>query len=223
MFSRTVMGAKSCRPSGTSEQPRKTIRSGGSFPISRVSKRISPERALIRPEIVLSSVVFPAPFAPMIATISPARTCIVTFLSTFSLPYPDSTFRSFSISRSPVLPQVDPDHLTVLLDGERPVLGDLLPGAQHDDLVGDVHDQRHVMLDEQDGDPHVPDPGDHPPHLVRFPHVQSGRGFIEQQEPGLAGERPPQFDDTLLSVGEARRLRRAERPDPEQLHDLDAL
>ena len=100
MFSFTVMGAKSWRPSGTSEQPRKTIFSGGNFPISFMSKRISPDRAGISPETVLRRVVFPAPFAPMIVTISPARMCIVTFFSTFSRPYPDSTFLILSMRSS---------------------------------------------------------------------------------------------------------------------------
>src|SRR5512140_1685703 len=135
MFSLTVMGAKTWRPSGTSEHPRKTILSGGNFPISFMSKRISPDRAGISPETVLRRVVFPAPFAPMIVTISPAPMCIVIFLSTFSLPYPDSTF--FILSMRPsipepphpplfpsrVVPQVHPDHFPVLLDRKGPILG----------------------------------------------------------------------------------------------------
>src|SRR3990170_4434717 len=158
MFSFTVMGAKTWRPSGTSEQPRKTIFSGGNFPTSLMSKRISPDRAGISPETVLRRLVFPAPFAPMIVTISPAPMCIVTFLSTFSLPYPDSRFLILSmrpsITESPpapsfpslVVPQVHPDHFQVLLDREGTILGDLLPVAHHDDFLRDLHDERHVVL-----------------------------------------------------------------------------
>jgi len=39
--------------------------------MSRPSNAIVPVRARIRPEIVRSSVVFPAPFAPISVTISP--------------------------------------------------------------------------------------------------------------------------------------------------------
>src|SRR5512143_3289190 len=235
MFSFTVIGAKSWRPSGTSEQPRKTILSGGNFPISFVSKRISPDRGGISPDTVLRRVVFPAPFAPMIVTISPAPMCIETFLSTLSLPYPDSTFLILSMrpsipkpapppfSPSLVVPQIHPDHLPVLLDREGTVLGDLLPVAHHDDLVRDLHDDRHVVLHEQHGDAHVADPRDQPSHIVRFPHVQPGRGFIEQEELRLAGERPADLDDALLAVGEADRLRSGMGADPEQFHDLVAL
>src|SRR5512135_657445 len=235
MLSFTVMGANSWRPSGTSEQPRKTIFSGGNFPISFVSKRISPDRAGIRPETVLRRLVFPAPFAPMIVTISPAPMCIETFLSTLSLPYPDSTFLILSMRPSIpkpappplfpslVVPQVHPDHLPVLLDREGTILGDLLPVAHHDDLVRDLHDEGHVVLHEQHGDAHVADPRDQPSHFVRFPHVQPGRGFIEQEELRLAGDRPADLDDALLAVGEADRLRSGMGTDAEQLHDLETL
>src|SRR5512140_1643004 len=235
MFSFTVMGAKTWRPSGTSEQPRKTIFSGGSFEIASMSKRISPDRAGISPETVLRRLVFPAPLAPMIVTISPALMCIVTFLSTFSLPYPDSTFLILSMRPSIpipplppsfpslVVPQIHPDHLPVLLDREGTILGDLLPVAHHDDLVRDLHDDRHVVLHEQHRDAHVADPRDQPSHLVRFPHVQPGRGFIEQEGLRLAGERPADLDDALLAVGEADRLRSGMGADAEQLHDLKAL
>src|SRR3990170_363249 len=222
MFSLTVMGAKSWRPSGTSEQPRKTIFSGGSFPISRISNRISPERARSSPETVRRSVVFPAPLAPMIVTISPVPTCIVTFLSTFSLPYPDSTFLILSLRFSLDFPQVHPDHLPVPLDGKGTVLGDFLPVAEHHDLIRDVHDERHVVLHEQDGDPPVADLGDPLAHVDRFPHVQSGHGLIEQEELRLAGERPAQLDDALLPVGQARRFRLRAVGDAEKFQDLEA-
>jgi len=44
------------------------------FVISISSKYIEPVRGLIRPEIVLSRVDFPAPFAPINVTISPFLT-----------------------------------------------------------------------------------------------------------------------------------------------------
>src|SRR5512132_1387695 len=235
MFSFTVMGAKTWRPSGTSEQPRKTILSGGNAPISFMSKRIFPDRAGISPETVLRRLVFPAPFAPMIVTISPAPMCIVTFLRTFSLPYPDSTFLILSmrssipdpplppLSPSSVVPQVHPDHLPVLLDREGTILGDLLPVAHDDDFVRDLHDERHVVLHEKHGDVYVAEPRDQPAQLVRFPHVQPGRGFVGQEEFRLAGERPPDLDDALLAVGEADRFRPGMPGDAEHLQDLVAL
>src|SRR5512134_1078843 len=223
MFSRTVMGAKSCRPSGTSEHPRKTTFSGGRFPMSFMSKKISPERAGRRPAMVRRRLVFPAPLAPMIVTISPDRMCIVTFFSTMSLPYPDSRFLILSMPASCVVPEVHADHFPVLLDREGPVLRDLLPETQHDDLVRDPHDERHVVLHEEHGDPHVADLPDEPAHPVRFPHVQARSGFVEEEEARLAGEGPADLDDALLPVGETGRFRSGVLRDAEQLHDLLAL
>src|SRR5512139_429944 len=222
MFSRTVMGAKTCRPSGTSEQPRKTTFSGGRFPMSFMSKRISPERTGRSPEMVLRRLVLPAPLAPMIVTISPARMCIVTFFSTFSRPYPASRFLILSMPASRLVPEVHADHFPVLLDREGPVLRDLLPEAQDDDLVRDPHDERHVVLHEEHGDPHVADPPDQPRHLVRLPHVQPRGGLVEEQQPRLAGERPGDLDDALLTVGQADRLRSGVLLDAEHRKDLPA-
>src|SRR5512139_4112779 len=183
MFSRTVMGAKTCRPSGTMEHPRKTTFSGGRFPMSFMSKRISPERAGSSPAIVRRRLVFPAPLAPMIVTISPDRMCIVTFFSTLSRPYPDSRFLILSMTALRVFPQVHADHFPVLLDRQWPVLRDLLPETEHDDLVRDPHDERHVVLHEEHGDAHVADLPDQPAHFVRFPHVQARGGLVEEEEP----------------------------------------
>ncbi len=64
------MGANSCRPSGTSEQPRKTIRSAGNVRMSFFSNRTSPPGPQ-SPAMVFRRVDFPAPLAPMTVTISP--------------------------------------------------------------------------------------------------------------------------------------------------------
>jgi hypothetical protein len=54
--------------------PRPAIASGEQWSIRSPAKVIAPCRARTSPEIVISVVVFPAPFAPNNATISPART-----------------------------------------------------------------------------------------------------------------------------------------------------
>ena len=52
-------------------------------------------------------------------------------------------------------PQVGEDDGVVLLHLGRRALGDLTPEIERHDLVGDRHDQVHVVLDEKDGDPPV--------------------------------------------------------------------
>ena len=41
-----------------------------------------------------------------------------------------------------------------------------LPGAQHGDVVGNLHDQPDVMFHQQNGDAPVPDPSDQAAQLV---------------------------------------------------------
>src|SRR5450759_899986 len=172
-FSRTLMGANTCRPSGTSEQPARTMDSVRAALMSRFSKRISPPRARSSPTTVRSRVVLPAPLAPMMLTISPRLTCSETWRSTFRPPYPDSTLRNCrtcagdvavaatsgtnSCSSRIFVSQVGAHDLGILLDRQRLALRDLLPLAQHHDLVRDPHDQSHVVLDQQHGHAGIPD------------------------------------------------------------------
>ncbi len=73
-FSRTLMRAKTRRPSGTCPKPSRAIASGR-MPVTLLPrKRIWPDVARTKPLIARSVVVFPAPFAPRSATISPSST-----------------------------------------------------------------------------------------------------------------------------------------------------
>ena len=68
------MLGKSWRPSGTWATPPATIAAGVAPSSRRPSSSTRPPRSGMRPEIARSVVVLPAPFEPMSATISPART-----------------------------------------------------------------------------------------------------------------------------------------------------
>ena len=77
-FSSTVRPGKTRRPSGTCAMPRATIFSGASLSIRSPAKRISPPEGRARPEIVRSVVLFPAPFEPMMVTMPPGGTSMLT-------------------------------------------------------------------------------------------------------------------------------------------------
>ena len=67
------MGPKTIRPSGTRHpHPHDAVRRGAFDALSK--ERDLPQAARLSPEIVLRSVVFPAPLAPMSATTSPSST-----------------------------------------------------------------------------------------------------------------------------------------------------
>ena len=51
--------------------------------------------------------------------------------------------------------QVSLDYRRVVDDLLRASLGQLFPGVQHHDPVGDAHDRFHVMLDNHLGDAHA--------------------------------------------------------------------
>ena len=66
-------------------------------------------------------------------------------------------------------------------------LGDLAPEVEHDDLVGDRHDHRHVVLDEQHAEVElVADRPDQLAELVDLGVGEAGRGLVEQQQPRAA-------------------------------------
>src|SRR5512144_486008 len=187
--------------------------------MSSLLKMISPDCARRSPVTVFKSVVFPAPFAPMIVTISPGFMCSDTRRRTLKLPYPASRFRSLSI----VLPQVDPDNLRIVLDGAGRVVGDLFAVGEDDDLVGNVHDQGHIVLDDQDGDAEVPDPGDEPRQVSGLAHVEPGSGLIQKKHRRLARERAGKFDRALLAVGKTHGVGRGKAADTHEVHDLEGL
>ena len=81
-FSSTVMVPNSCRRSGTCARPARTIAEVARRPIEVPSKRMSPADSVTSPMTVLSSVLLPAPLAPISATISPAATSSETPCST---------------------------------------------------------------------------------------------------------------------------------------------
>jgi len=85
-FSSTLMSGKIMRPSGTSTMPCSTRWLLRNAPISAPSKRMTPARATIRPAIVLSNVVLPAPLLPRSAVIEPGATSRETPCSTSTSP-----------------------------------------------------------------------------------------------------------------------------------------
>jgi len=85
-FSSTVRRGNKRRPSGTSAMPRSTTRSAGRPRIERPSKSTSPPAGASRPASARSSVLLPAPLAPIKATHSAASTSKSTPCSTSTLP-----------------------------------------------------------------------------------------------------------------------------------------
>src|SRR5688572_4619340 len=140
------------------------------------------------PETARSVVVFPAPFAPRIATTSPSSIASETPWSALIAPYRASTSCS---SSSGIVSEVRLDHRGVGPHLRRWALRDLAPEVEHVDSIGDRHDQVHVVLDEQDRevvvDPNAPDQRREFPHLLV---VEPARRLVEQEQPRPGAQLP---------------------------------
>src|ERR1700730_1387609 len=109
-----------------------------------------PREGVTMPNTVRSSVDFPAPLAPMIETISPARTSAETPRSTSISPYPACTSSSSSrISPGPSAAKVRLHDLRIPADDLGRALRDLLPVVEHDHARGVVHPHAHVGHPQQ--------------------------------------------------------------------------
>ena len=79
--------------------------------------------------------------------------------------------------------------------------GDAFTVVQHGDAVADAHDDPHVVLDEQNGDPKVvAQPRNQRRHLGGLSRVHSRRRLVEQQEHGIVAERAGDLESALVAV-----------------------
>src|SRR5215470_12268991 len=96
----------------------------------------------------LISVDLPLPLVPRSTAVSPSLTSMETPWSTRTAPYPASTSRTTNL-----FTEVCPFDAGVGEDVVGAALGDLLPGVQHRDALGEPHHRPHDVLDHDDGDP----------------------------------------------------------------------
>ena len=72
-------------------------------------------------------------------------------------------------------------------------------------MIGDPHDEVHVVLHEQDGQLElVAQAADECAQALDLLVVQAAGGLVEQEQPGPGGERPRQLDPLERAEGQAR-------------------
>ena len=85
--------------------------------------------------------------------------------------------------------------------------------VQHEDVVGELAHQAHVVLDHDDGRAApLAGPADHVDHLRRLLRRESGAGLVEQQQARLAQQRQRQLEDLAFAMRQLRRRCAARRP-----------
>ena len=67
-------------------------------------------------------------------------------------------------------------------------------------MVGDAHDQRHVVLDQDHGDADIGDLAQQRAETVLVGPHQAGGGLIEQQHVGARGERTRDLDQPAVDM-----------------------
>src|SRR5207302_2903197 len=174
--------------------PRRAMSSGLWLVISLPSKVIRPA-LFTMPLIERSVVVLPAPLAPRMATIDPGSTDTETPCSALIAPYPAWTSVSSSSAIFFRRSEVGRNHPLVFLHFARRPLRDLLAEVEGPHLVGELHDEVHVMLHDQQRQVvallNVLDQSDQVGHLLV---VEASCRLVEEEQPGVAGEAAGELD-----------------------------
>src|SRR6516225_7987823 len=97
-------------------------------------------------------------------------------------------------------PEIGGDHICILLHLARRSLSNELAEIKHRNPIGDVHDEAHVMLDEQHGDAGRGDCAQQRSEARRLATIETRRRLIEQQKLGLRGERAGNLKQPLSTV-----------------------
>src|SRR5215472_11098540 len=107
----------------------------------------------------------------------------------------------------------------ILLHLSRRAFGNLDPVVQHRDVVGESHDDFHVVLDEEDSQAQLMwEPPEKLGQLVGLARVHPCGWLVEKQKPGAGRKRPGDFQAPLTAVGEVlcQRLRLSVEPHERQ-------
>src|SRR5207302_3446385 len=202
-FSVTVRSPNAPRPSGTCAMPTRTIDSGERRAIDFPAKRTSP---LLRTvfEIARNVVVLPAPFEPSTATTSASSTLNVTPWSALIGPYRASTPFSSSSVLIDLTAEIRVDHALIALHlGRRPAR-DRAAEVEDVNVVGDAHDEVHVVLDEEHGQLQVvAQAADEAAKLFDLLVIQAACRLVQKEQAGLRRERASELDTLQRSERQA--------------------
>src|SRR5712691_11757691 len=183
-FSSTVSRTNVPRPSGTWAMPRRTMSSVARPAIEWPSKWTSP---LVRsmPESARRVVVLPAPLAPSSVVIAPAS-------SRKRRRGPALRGASWSFVD---LPKVGANDVGIVLHRLGRAFGDLAAEIERHDLVGNGHDEAHVVLYQQNGDAAlVADLADQRAELRHLALRQAAGRLVEQEKLRPHHERARELD-----------------------------
>src|SRR3990172_5773027 len=177
--------------------PNRALASGVRFVTSCPSNTTWPSNRVARPRIALRNVLFPPPFGPPRATISPASRCADIPCTTTASPSPP-TMPWASSATPPIgsLPKVRVHDGRILDRFVRVTAEDDPTLVHHEDSLDIVEEDLEAVLDHDERQPEVflesHDPvKDAPRQLGR----DARRGFVQQKEPWLAHKGPRDLEE----------------------------
>src|SRR5947209_20465780 len=85
--------------------------------------------------------------------------------------------------------EIGGDHVCILLHLSRCALRDQFAEIEHRNAISDIHNEAHVVLDEQNGDTLSSNLSDQIGETCSLATIESSRRFIEQQQFGFRRER----------------------------------
>src|SRR5215207_3277050 len=196
------------------------------------SNQISPDWGLIKPEMVRSVVVLPAPLVPRSVTTWPWSTLKLIPLTAMTRPY--ATFRSLTSSIVLTLllerlefggvfgsgADVGLDHPWVGLDlGWRTFdQGPSLDQTQH--AVAEIEDEPHVVLDNDNPKTKIADSEDQLLGLPSLLRIHSRGRLIQQKHLGIGTERAGNLKSPLIAVGQVPRQVIGRVAEPDEVEQL---
>src|SRR5437870_943492 len=99
--------------------------------------------------------------------------------------------------------QIGFDHRGVTLDVRGRAQRDELAEVQHRDAIAKVHDERHVVLDQEDGEAEArANATNEPAQAPLLPAIHAGGGLVEQKQLGLQRQGARDLEPALVAVGE---------------------
>src|SRR5215218_3502627 len=231
-FSSTVNRGKIRRPSGECAKPRVSTSCAGVLSIRSPSNQISPDSGLIRPEMVRSVVVLPAPLVPRSVTTWPWSTLKLIPLTAMTRPY--ATFRSLTSSivvtlllerlelggvlRSCADVSLDDPWVGLDLGWRAFDQGSALNQTQH--AVAEVEDEPHVVLDDNNRKTKIANLEDQVLGLPSLLGIHARCRLVQQQQLGIGTESASNFESPLVAVGQIPRQVIGRVTEPDEVEQL---
>src|SRR5690348_5283937 len=178
--------------------------SGGRLVTSASPRKTFPDVTRRMPTRAFNSVLLPAPFGPMTATISPRPTASETSRMTGTAPYPAVTPSARRVgsgratTAGSLSNKVSVDHLPLAAQARHGAAADEPPLRHDEDRVAQLLDEVQLVLDHDDRQALLAQVLEVALDLGHHPRVDAGHRLVQEQAARMEHERAHDLDQPLL-------------------------